>query len=58
MVMIVAACGVVLNGGTALLFARGRKGDVNARGAYLHMLADAAVSLGVIVAGFLVLQTG
>ncbi len=34
--MIVAACGVVLNGGTALLFARGRKGDVNARGAYLH----------------------
>ncbi len=57
-VMIVAACGVVLNGGTALLFARGRKGDVNARGAYLHMLADAAVSLGVIVAGFLVLQTG
>jgi cobalt-zinc-cadmium efflux system protein len=58
LVMIVAACGVVLNGGTALLFARGRKGDVNARGAYLHMMADAAVSLGVIVAGFLVLQTG
>lgn len=58
LVMIVAACGVVLNGGTALLFARGRMNDVNARGAYLHMLADAGVSLGVIVAGFLVLRTG
>jgi cobalt-zinc-cadmium efflux system protein len=57
-VMIVAACGVVLNGATALLFARGRKEDVNARGAYLHMLADAAVSLGVIVAAFLVMRTG
>lgn len=58
LVMAVAACGVVLNGATALLFARGREKDINARGAYLHMMADAGVSLGVIVAGFLILQTG
>lgn len=57
-VMIVAAIGVVLNGGTALLFARGREHDVNARGAYLHMMADAGVSLGVILAGLLVWRTG
>ena len=48
---VVAAIGIVINGGTALLFARGRKGDVNIRGAYLHMAADALVSAGVVVAG-------
>ncbi|WP_417158939.1 cation diffusion facilitator family transporter [Sphingomonas panaciterrae] len=47
----VAAVGILINGLTAWLFARGRKGDVNIRGAYLHMLADAAVSAGVVVAG-------
>ena len=57
-VMIVAGIGILVNGMTALLFASGRKGDLNIRGAYLHMLADAAVSAGVVVAGFLILQTG
>ena len=50
-VMAVAAAGVIVNGGTALLFVAGRKEDVNVRGAYLHMLADAGVSAAVIVAG-------
>ncbi len=54
----VAAAGVALNFGTALLFLRGRKDDVNARGAFLHMSADAAVSLGVVVAGVLIMVTG
>src|ERR1051325_2489970 len=49
-VMIVAAIGVLVNGGTALLFSAGRKGDLNIRGAFLHMTADAAVSAGVVVA--------
>ena len=57
-VMIVAAIGIVINLGTALLFARGRKGDVNIRGAFLHMAADAAVSAGVVVAAGLILVTG
>src|SRR3954453_13974487 len=43
-VILVAAFGVVINGGTALLFMRGRHGDLNIRGAYLHMAADAGVS--------------
>ena len=57
-VMIVAAIGIVVNGATALLFARGRKGDVNIRGAYLHMLADTGISAAVVVSGFLILKTG
>ncbi len=57
-VMAVAAVGIVINGITALLFARGRHGDINIRGAYLHMLADAAVSAAVVVAGLLILTTG
>lgn len=57
-VMFVAAIGIVVNTATALLFARGRKGDINIRGAYLHMAADAAVSAGVVVAGALILATG
>jgi cobalt-zinc-cadmium efflux system protein len=57
-VMIVAAVGILVNGVTALLFARGRKGDVNIRGAYLHMLADAGISAAVVVSGFLILKTG
>ena len=47
-----------MNVATALLFARGRKGDVNIRGAYLHMAADAAVSAGVVIAGLIIWQTG
>ncbi|MBI0477089.1 cation transporter [Sphingomonas sp. MA1305] len=57
-VMIVAAIGIVVNGITAMLFASGRKGDLNIRGAFLHMAADAAVSAGVVVAGFVILKTG
>ncbi|MCT2558885.1 cation diffusion facilitator family transporter [Tsuneonella sp. YG55] len=56
--MIVAGIGIVINAGTAMLFARGRKHDINIRGAFLHMAADALVSLGVVVAGALILWTG
>jgi cobalt-zinc-cadmium efflux system protein len=54
----VAACGVVVNWLTAMLFMAGRKEDLNVRGAFLHMAADAAVSAGVVVAGILILLTG
>lgn len=57
-VMVVAAIGILINGMTAWLFASGRKHDLNIRGAYLHMAADTAVSLGVVVAGALILYTG
>jgi len=58
MVMAVAAVGILINLGTALLFLRGRKGDVNIRGAYLHMLADAGVSAAVVAGGLVIRQTG
>ena len=54
----VAALGILVNGGTALLFMRGRHGDLNIRGAYLHMAADAAVSFGVVIAALLIMATG
>lgn len=54
----VAAAGIVVNAVTAWLFARGRHGDVNVRGAYLHMLADAIVSAGVVAAGVAIWWTG
>jgi len=57
-VMAVAGLGVVINGVTALLFLKGRREDVNVRGAFLHMAADAGVSLGVVAAGFLITRTG
>ena len=57
-VMIVAAVGIAVNGVTAALFASGRKGDLNIRGAFLHMVADAAVSAGVVMAGLVILYTG
>ena len=57
-VMAVAAIGILINGATALMFARGRKADINVRGAYLHMLADALVSAGVVAAALLILWTG
>ncbi|MGZ8336932.1 MAG: cation diffusion facilitator family transporter [Allosphingosinicella sp.] len=53
----VAAVGIVINLSTAMLFARGRKHDLNIRGAYLHMAADAGVSAGVVLAGILILTT-
>ncbi len=54
----VAAVGVVINTVTALLFMAGRKRDLNIRGAFLHMVADAVVSLGVVLAGIAILATG
>jgi cobalt-zinc-cadmium efflux system protein len=57
-VMWVAAVGIVINGATALLFMRGRKADLNIRGAFLHMAADAVVSAGVVAAGLLMTLTG
>ena len=48
-VTIVAGIGIVINAATALMFARGRRSDINVRGAYLHMVADALVSAGVVV---------
>lgn len=57
-VIVVAALGVVINTVTALLFMRGREHDINIKGAYLHMAADAAVSAGVVTAGILIYFTG
>jgi cobalt-zinc-cadmium efflux system protein len=54
-VVVVAAIGVVVNATTAALFFHGRKGDLNIRAAFLHMAADALVSLGVVAAGVLYL---
>ena len=52
-IMVVAGIGVVINLATALLFLRGRKHDINIQGAFLHMAADAGVSLGVVFAGWM-----
>ncbi|MBC7405500.1 MAG: cation transporter [Cytophaga sp.] len=57
-VIIVAAIGVVINLGTALLFVSGSKDDLNIRAAFLHMAGDAAISLGVVIAGIIILNTG
>lgn len=57
-VMIVAAIGLVVNTGTALLFWKGQKGDLNVRGAFLHMAADAIVTLGVLIGGLAIKLTG
>ena len=57
-VIVVAAISIVINGATALMFASGRKGDINIRGAFLHMAADAAVSAGVVIAGAVIVLTG
>ena len=57
-VMVIAAIGVLVNGGTAALFMAGSKSDMNIRGAFLHMAADALVSLGVVASGALYLRTG
>ena len=57
-VMAVAAIGIAINTATALMFMRGSKEDLNARGAFLHMAADAAVSAGVVVAAFAMSLTG
>ena len=57
-VTLVAVVGVLINGFSAWLFMKGSKGDLNIRGAYLHMAADAAVSAGVVIAGIAMIFTG
>ncbi len=57
-VMVVAGVGIVINAATALLFRRGRAADLNVRGAFLHMAADAAVSAGVVATGLVIMLTG
>jgi len=57
-IMAVAGIGIFVNTATALLFMRGRESDLNIRGAFLHMAADALVSAGVVVAGGLALWFG
>jgi cation diffusion facilitator family transporter len=56
-VIVVAGIGTIINAATALLFMKGRENDLNIKGAFLHMAADAAVSLGVVLAGILILYT-
>ncbi|MFN7096121.1 MAG: cation diffusion facilitator family transporter [Gammaproteobacteria bacterium] len=56
-VMIVAAIGIFINGGTALLFMRGQKEDLNIKGAYLHLASDALISIGVVIAATIILFT-
>ncbi len=57
-VIYVAILGIAVNGATALLFMRGRHGDLNIRGAWLHMVADAGISFGVVLAALLIMWTG
>ena len=57
-VMWVAAIGILINAGTAAMFLAGRKGDINIRGAFLHMMSDALVSLGVVISALIMLKTG
>ena len=57
-VMLLAGLGILINGGTALLFRAGQRADANVRGAYLHMATDALVSAGVVVGGAVVYLTG
>ncbi|WP_398480281.1 cation diffusion facilitator family transporter [Tardiphaga sp.] len=57
-VIVVATIGIAINGVTAWLFASGRDSDLNIRGAYLHMVADAAVSVGVVIAAIVIMFTG
>lgn len=54
----VAGAGVIVNGVTAWLFMRHKKGDLNVKGAFLHMLADTLVSVGVVVSGIIIHFTG
>ncbi len=57
-VFVVATVGVVVNGFSAWLFMRGQKEDLNIRGAFLHMAADAAISAAVAISGLVILYTG
>ena len=58
MIIAVATAGIAVNGASALLFAKGSKSDLNVRAAFVHLIADAAVSAAVVVAGLLITVTG
>ncbi len=57
-VIVVAAIGIFINGATALMFMSGRKHDLNIKAAFMHLAADALISLGVVIAGIVILYTG
>ncbi|HSW69494.1 MAG TPA: cation diffusion facilitator family transporter [Gammaproteobacteria bacterium] len=56
-VIIVALIGIIINGSTAMLFMKGAHHDLNIKGAFLHLLGDAFISIGVVVSGILILFT-
>lgn len=56
--MVVAGIGIAVNGLSALLFAKGSKSDLNLRAAFVHLMADALVSVGVVIAGLVIIRTG
>lgn len=57
-VMLVAFVGIIINFGSAILFKTHQHDDLNAQGAYLHLMADAAISLGVVISAFVIKKTG
>jgi cobalt-zinc-cadmium efflux system protein len=57
-VIVVALIGILINGATAAMFLRGRHSDINIRGAFMHMAADAAISAGVVLSAVAILLTG
>ncbi len=57
-IAIIAAIGIVINGSTALLFTRDKEKDMNVKSAYLHLMSDAIVSLGIVIGGILIIYTG
>lgn len=56
-VIVVAGIGILVNAGTALLFMKGSRNDLNLRGAFLHLAYDAAISAGVLISGVMILYT-
>lgn len=58
MVMLVAFIGIIINFASAILFKTHQHDDLNAQGAYLHLMADAAISLGVVISAFVIKHTG
>lgn len=57
-IALVAGVGIVINATTAMLFMRGKHSDINIRGAYLHLMSDAAVSFGIVIGGVTIMLTG
>jgi cobalt-zinc-cadmium efflux system protein len=58
LVIIIALVGIAVNGGTALLFIKGANDDLNIKGAFMHLMSDALVAIGVVVAGIAIYYTG